>query len=97
MHTPDGFITGWICFLLLSLSALPVILALRNLGRSMTRQKALTLGVVAAVIFMAQMLNFPIGSGTSGHLLGGALALIVLGVDGAVVVMATVLLVQALV
>jgi cobalt/nickel transport system permease protein len=55
------------------------------------------IGVVAVIIFLAQMLNFPIASGTSGHLIGASFALLILGVDAAVIAMALVLLVQTLV
>ncbi len=57
----------------------------------------MAIATVSAVIFLAQMLNFPVVSGTSGHLIGAAFALFALGVDGAVLSMAIVLIVQALV
>lgn len=97
MHTPDGFLTGWICIVLLVLSAIPVALAFKGMQRAFTRTFAAKIATVAAIIFMAQMLNFPILDGTSGHLIGAAFALILLGVDGAVIAMASVLLVQAVI
>jgi len=97
MHTPDGFITGPICIILMLLAAAPIALALRNLHRTATRQKAHMIALVAVVIFLAQMLNFPIAEGTSGHLIGASFALLVLGVDAAVIAMALVLITQTLV
>jgi cobalt/nickel transport system permease protein len=97
MHTPDGFLTSWVCVLMLLLSLLPISLALRNLSKGMDKRKALAIGTVSVVIFLAQMLNFPIANGTSGHLIGAMFALLVLGVDSAVLSMALVLIVQAFV
>ena len=54
------------------------------------------MGVMAAFIFAAQMINFPVAGGTSGHLLGGALAAIVLGPWAGMLVMTAVIAVQAL-
>lgn len=92
MHTPDGFITGWICIVMLIASILALALALKNLRKA----NAGSIAAVAAVIFLAQMINFPIAGATSGHLVGAAFAFLVLGAEGAVIAMAAVLLVQAL-
>ena len=92
MHTPDGFVTGWICIVMLLLSFIVIALAVRNLRKT----KAASIAAVAAIIFLAQMVNFPILGGTSGHLIGAAFALFVLGIEGAVIAMAAVLLVQTL-
>ncbi|MCX5841147.1 MAG: energy-coupling factor ABC transporter permease, partial [Deltaproteobacteria bacterium] len=86
---------SWICILMVLLSLLPLLLALRNLGRGMTREKARQYAMLAAAIFAAQMLNFPVAGGTSGHFLGAALAVMLFGVDAAVLIIASVLLVQA--
>lgn len=82
---------------MLILSALAVLISLRNLKKNMTKEIAVRIATVSAIIFMAQMLNFPITNGTSGHLIGAAFALFLLGVDGAVIAMATVLLVQTII
>jgi cobalt/nickel transport system permease protein len=97
MHTPDGFLTSWVCYALLTLIVLPLLLALNNLRKNFTPAIGNKIATVAAVIFIAQMLNFPIASGTSGHLIGAAFAVLVLGTEGAVIALATVLLVQAIV
>ena len=67
--------------------------------RALTRlgeQKIYLMGMVAALIFAAQMFNFPIGQGTSGHLLGGVLAVVLLGPFAGTLVIAVVLGVQAI-
>jgi cobalt/nickel transport system permease protein len=97
MHTPDGFVTGWICVVMLIISILAVLLSVLRLRKDFSKSKAISLATVASVIFLGQMLNFPVLAGTSGHLVGAAFALIILGVEGAVVAMAAVLLVQTLV
>ncbi len=94
MHTPDGFLTSWICVLLLVLSAIPVLFAVNNLRKRITKELAIKYASLAAIIFAAQMLNFPIIDGTSGHLIGAALAVILFGADAAVLIIASVLIVQ---
>lgn len=97
MHTPDGFITNWICVvgLLISLSALGF--AFYDLKKKLTKEKAIWMAGLAAGIFGLQMLNFPVASGTSGHLIGASLVAILMGPSAAVVVLAAVLLVQTFV
>ncbi|MBU0527320.1 MAG: energy-coupling factor ABC transporter permease [Candidatus Micrarchaeota archaeon] len=97
MHTPDGFLTSWICILLMILSVIPIVLSLRNLQKKFTKSKVIAIAAISTIIFLAQMINFPILNGTSGHLIGASVALFILGVDGAVIAMTSVLLVQALV
>ncbi|MFH2106196.1 MAG: energy-coupling factor ABC transporter permease [Candidatus Micrarchaeota archaeon] len=97
MHTPDGFITSWICVLMLIVSGAVVSLALWNLRKNISREKAIRIASFAALIFAAQMINFPIASGTSGHLIGAALAFLIFGADAAVIIIACVLLVQSFV
>ncbi|MFH1785904.1 MAG: energy-coupling factor ABC transporter permease [Candidatus Micrarchaeota archaeon] len=97
MHTPDGFLTNWICVLFLLLSSIPIALALKNLRKNLTNSKIMAIATVSAIIFLGQMLNFPIAEGTSGHMIGAALALFILGIDGAVISMALVLVTQTLV
>ena len=97
MHTPDGFITGWICIAMLLASLSALAYALVSLRKTLDRSKILKMSLLGLVIFAAQMLNFPIASGTSGHLIGAALAAIILGPHAAVVVLAAVLLTQSIV
>lgn len=96
LHIPDGFLNlpvsviGWL------LTILMVGLALRQTRDQLGDRQIPLMGILAAFIFAAQMINFPVAGGTSGHLLGGALAAILLGPWAAVLVMASVIGVQAL-
>ncbi len=97
MHIPDGFLSGSVAASLWALAASANAYALRRLPREPQETEAPVLGVVAAGIFAAQMLNFPIAGGTSGHLLGSALAALLFGPYPAMVLMSCVVAVQALV
>ncbi|MBI3968050.1 MAG: PDGLE domain-containing protein [Chloroflexi bacterium] len=96
LHIPDGFLNlpvSLLCWLV----ALPLIwLALRRSSGDLGERQIPLMGVMAAFIFAAQMINFPVVGGTSGHLLGGALAAITLGPWAAMLVMTAVIGVQAL-
>jgi cobalt/nickel transport system permease protein len=94
MHIPDGFIDGKTAVATAALAAAGVGLALRRVKRELPPRQTPLLGLAAAFLFAAQMLNFPVVAGTSGHLLGGVLAAALLGPSAAVVVMTTVLIVQ---
>lgn len=96
LHIPDGFlslpvaIAGWLLALMI------VGYGLRQTRGQLGSQQIPLMGVLAAFIFAAQAINFPVAGGTSGHLLGGTLAAIVLGPWAGVLVMACVIGVQAL-
>jgi cobalt/nickel transport system permease protein len=96
LHIPDGFlsvpvsIVGWI------LAVLIIGYTLRQTRDHLGERQIPVLGVLAAFIFAAQAINFPVAGGTSGHMLGGALAAIVLGPWSAVLVMTAVIGLQAL-
>jgi len=94
MHIPDGFIDGKTALTTAALSVAGVGLALRQVKRELPPRRVPLLGLSAAFLFAAQMLNFPVGGGTSGHLLGGVLVAALLGPAAAVVVLTTVLIVQ---
>ncbi len=94
MHIPDGFIDGKTAALTGALSVAGVGLALRRVQRELPPRKIPLLGLAAAFLFAAQMVNFPVAAGTSGHLLGGVLVAALLGPSAAVVVVTTVLIVQ---
>lgn len=97
LHIPDGFlstavsIAGW----LLAVAAIGY--ALRQTRGQLGSKQIPLMGVLAAFIFAAQAINFPVAGGTSGHLLGGTLAAIVMGPWAAVLIMTSVITVQALV
>jgi cobalt/nickel transport system permease protein len=97
MHIPDGFLTPQVFVSFWAIAAAGIGYALKK-AKQMLKEKAVPLmGVAAAFIFAAQMLNFPVIGGTSGHLLGGVLATVLLGPYAGVVVLSLVLIVQCLV
>jgi cobalt/nickel transport system permease protein len=96
MHIPDGFLDLKTAVTTGVLSVAGLALALRRLRHGLPRRRVPLMGLAAAFLFAAQMLNFPVAAGTSGHLLGAVLAAILLGPSAAVVVVTAVLLVQAL-
>jgi cobalt/nickel transport system permease protein len=96
MHVPDGFIDAPTSVATGVIAAGTVAVALRKARGELDERTAPMAGLVAAFIFATQMLNFPVGAGTSGHLLGGALAAILVGPWTAILCMSTVLLVQGL-
>ena len=89
--TPLVSAIGWL------LAALSITVAIRQTRRHLGERQIPLMGVLAAFIFAAQAINFPVGAGTSGHLLGGALAAIVVGPWAATLVMTAVIAVQGLV
>jgi cobalt/nickel transport system permease protein len=94
MHIPDGFIDGKTAVTTAALATAGLGLALRHVQRELPRQRVPLLGLAAAFLFAAQMVNFPVAGGTSGHLVGGVLVAALLGPSAAVVVLGTVLIVQ---
>jgi cobalt/nickel transport system permease protein len=94
MHIPDGFIDGKTAATTALLSATGVGLALRQVRRRLPPRRVPLLGLAAAFLFAAQMVNFPVAGGTSGHLVGGVLVAALLGPSAAIVVLTTVLIVQ---
>jgi cobalt/nickel transport system permease protein len=97
MHIPDGFLSVLIGIIFWIISIAVLAVALRKTGQSLAERQVPLMGVLAAAIFAGQMLNFTVAGGTSGHLLGAALATIVLGPWPAMLVMTAVVSVQALV
>jgi len=96
MHVPDGFFTASVSIAAGAVAAGGVGVCLRGARRELDDRTAPMAGLVAAFVFAAQMLNFPVAAGTSGHLLGGALAAVLAGPYTAVLAMTVVLLIQAL-
>jgi cobalt/nickel transport system permease protein len=97
LHIPDGFLNLPISILCWALTIGLLALAVRQTRGQLGERQVPLMGVMAAFIFAAQMINFPVAGGTSGHLLGGALAAIALGPWAAMLVMASVIGVQALI
>lgn len=96
MHVPDGFLDAPTSVATGVVAAAGVGLALRRARAELDDRTAPMAGLVATFVFAAQMVNFPVGLGTSGHLLGGALAAVLVGPWTAVLAVSVVLLVQAL-
>lgn len=97
MHIPDGFLSLVVSLLLWAVSIVVVAYALRRVGRDLNERQVPLMGVLAAAIFAGQMLNFTVAGGTSGHLMGAAIATILLGPWAAIVVMTCVVGIQALI
>ncbi|MGC8855781.1 MAG: energy-coupling factor ABC transporter permease [Anaerolineae bacterium] len=96
MHIPDGFLSLGISLFFWALTLVVVGLAISKTRQSLGEKQIPLMGVMAAFIFAAQMLNFTVAGGTSGHFLGGALAAMVLGPWAAILVMTAVVAVQGL-
>lgn len=96
LHISDGLLSLSISALFWILTVACIAWAVQRTNRTLDDRQVPLMGVMAACIFAAQMLNFPIAGGTSGHLLGGALAAIVLGPWAGVLVMTCVVALQAL-
>lgn len=97
MHIPDGFLSTPVWAALDAAAAPCMALAVRRAQRTFDDDRIPLLGVMGAFVFAAQMINFPVGGGTSSHLLGGALLSFTLGPAAAAVVMTAILAIQALV
>jgi cobalamin biosynthesis protein CbiM len=96
MHVPDGFIDAPVSIGAGVVAAAGVAVCLRKARGELDDRTAPLAGLTAAFVFAAQMLNFPVAGGTSGHLLGGALAAILVGPYAGVLCVSVVLLIQAL-
>lgn len=96
LHIPDGFLNTTISIIFWLLSAVLIATAVRRSQDELGERQIPLMGVMAAFIFAAQMINFPVAGGTSGHMLGGALAAITLGPWAGMLVMTAVVSVQAL-
>ncbi|MFJ6012767.1 energy-coupling factor ABC transporter permease [Streptomyces sp. NPDC092952] len=96
MHVPDGFIDAPVSAVTGVVAAGAVAVGLRGARRELDERTAPLAGLVAAFIFAVQMLNFPVAAGTSGHLLGGALAAILVGPYTGVLCVTVVLLMQGI-
>ena len=96
MHIPDGFINAGTSVAAGVVAAGGVAVCIRRSAEVLEEKQAPMAGLVAAFIFAVQMLNFPVATGTSGHLLGGALAAVLVGPWAGALCIAVVLMVQAL-
>ena len=95
MHIPDGFLDTRTVVATSVISAAAVGAALRHTRRTLPPKSVPLMGLMAAVVFAGQMLNFPVAAGTSGHLMGGVLVAVIVGPAPAILVMTAVLATQA--
>jgi cobalt/nickel transport system permease protein len=96
LHIPDGFLSTPVALIGWALALIFIVAAIRQTRTQLGDRQIPLLGVLAAFVFAAQAINFPIASGTSGHLLGGALAAILMGPWAATLIMTAVIAVQGL-
>jgi len=97
MHVPDGFVNAGTAAAAGVISAGAVGYSLRQTRHQMSDRQIPLAGLTAAFVFAAQMVNFPVAAGTTGHLLGAAMAAVLLGPSMGAVVVTVVVVVQALV
>ena len=97
LHIPDGFLSIGVSILAWIISVSMVGYALRRVGQDLGERQVPMMGVLAAAIFAGQMLNFAVAGGTSGHLMGAALATILMGPWAAILIMTSVVSIQALI
>ncbi len=97
LHAPDGFFSVPVALAMWVIAIIVIATAVRRVGDTFDERAIPLMGVTAAFIFAAQMFNFPVIGGTSGHLLGAVLAAILLGPWAGTLVMASVIAVQSLV
>jgi cobalt/nickel transport system permease protein len=96
MHIPDGFIDAPVSLVAGVIAIALVALCLRMSARTLDDRQIPLCGLAAAFVFAVQMLNFPVASGTSGHLLGGVLAAVLVGPWAGALCVTVVLVVQAM-
>jgi len=96
LHIPDGFLAPGISLLGWVIAVIIIGLAIRHTSAELGERQVPLMGVLAAFIFAAQAINFPIPGGTSGHVLGAALAAILLGPWAGTVIMTAVIATQGL-
>lgn len=96
LHIPDGFLNAIVALVFWLITIVFVFIAARRVQVDYDERLAPLMGILAAFIFAAQMINFPVAGGTSGHLLGGVLAAVVLGPWAAILVMTAVIAAQAI-
>jgi len=96
MHIPDGFLDPKTIVATSAFSILGITRALRNVRRRLHARMIPLMGLTAAFVFVAQILNFPVAGGTSGHLIGAVLVTVLLGPSAGILIMTVVLVVQCL-
>ena len=96
MHVPDGIIPLWLLLILYVVSGLFLAFSIKRINRRFDDKLVPYMGVLAAVVFAAQFVNFPVPPFSSGHLVGSTLLAVMVGPFAGIVIMALVLFIQAL-
>jgi cobalt/nickel transport system permease protein len=96
LHAPDGFLSVPVALLMWVIAIVAIAVSVSRTSKTLDERAVPLMGVTAAFIFAAQMINFPVIGGTSGHLLGAVLAAVLLGPWAGTLVMASVIAVQSL-
>jgi cobalt/nickel transport system permease protein len=96
LHAPDGFFSAPVALALWAVAIVIIAISVQRASRTLDERAIPLMGVTAAFIFAAQMINFPVVGGTSGHMLGAVLAAVLLGPWAGTLVMASVIAVQGL-
>jgi len=96
MHIPDGFLNVQVSSVSAAITAVGLGVAVKRVRKKFSDKTIPIMGVLAAFIFAAQMFNFPVAGGTSGHLIGAVLAAVIVGPMAASIIMAVVLIVQCI-
>ncbi len=96
LHIPDGFLTPLVALIGWALALVFIVLAVRRTRIQLGERQVPMMGILAAFIFAAQTINFPVAGGSSGHLVGAALAAVVMGPWAATLIMTAVIAVQGL-
>jgi cobalt/nickel transport system permease protein len=97
MHIPDGFLSIFVAIFFWFVSGIGLAVALKKVNKVLNERDLPLMGILGAAIFAGQMINFSVTGGTSGHLMGAALATILLGPWQAIIVMTSVVTVQAVI
>lgn len=97
MHIPDGFLDVKTAVVAAAVSAGAISYSIKQTREILDDRQIPMMGVAAAFIFAAQMVNFPVAGGTSGHLIGGTLAAVTFGPWAAMLIMTAVLIIQSFV
>ncbi|MGY5875420.1 MAG: energy-coupling factor ABC transporter permease, partial [Candidatus Thorarchaeota archaeon] len=96
MHVPDGIVPLWLLLIFWIVSGTMLVIAFRKINQKLNERLVPYMGVLAAVIFAAQIVNFPVTPFASGHLVGSTLLAVMIGPYGGMIIIALVLFVQAL-
>jgi cobalt/nickel transport system permease protein len=96
MHIPDGFLSNGINVATFVVSAGACTYGVKKVNQNFGEREVPLMGVTAAFIFAAQMINFPVAGGTSGHFLGAVFSSVLIGPWASLIIMTIVLIVQCL-